>query len=84
MFGHLSHAQVRNRLILSARMIVRDHWPVGDGCPVCKVANCWPLRVGCAYLDAVGDTYLPIPKPTDATRILLRGARVNPPVDGQG
>ncbi|WP_428962377.1 hypothetical protein [Micromonospora fluostatini] len=37
----LSPAQVRNRLILSARWILRDHRPGADGrCPICRVPDC--------------------------------------------
>ncbi|MEV6802738.1 hypothetical protein AB0M91_31015 [Micromonospora rifamycinica] len=37
----LSLAQIRNRLILTARAILHDHRPGPDGrCPVCRIANC--------------------------------------------
>ncbi|MEU4566309.1 hypothetical protein [Micromonospora sp. NPDC023956] len=37
----LSLAQIRNRLILTARAILRDHRPGPDGhCPICRTAGC--------------------------------------------
>ncbi|WP_431905819.1 hypothetical protein [Micromonospora carbonacea] len=37
----LSLAQIRNRLILTARWVLRDHRPGPDGrCPVCRTAGC--------------------------------------------
>ncbi|MFI0794043.1 hypothetical protein ACH4OY_15335 [Micromonospora rubida] len=37
----LSLAQIRNRLILTARWVLRDHRPGPDGrCPICRTANC--------------------------------------------
>ncbi|MBB5826276.1 hypothetical protein [Micromonospora carbonacea] len=37
----LSLAQIRNRLILTARWVLRDHRPGLDGrCPVCRTAGC--------------------------------------------
>jgi hypothetical protein len=35
----LSLAQIRNRLILTARAILRDHGPEGR-CPICRTAAC--------------------------------------------
>jgi hypothetical protein len=38
---HLSLAQIRNRLILTARTVLRHHRPRPDGrCPVCRTAGC--------------------------------------------
>ncbi|WP_405095105.1 hypothetical protein [Micromonospora sp. NBC_01412] len=35
----LSLAQIRNRLILTARWVLRDHQPGPDGrCPICRAA----------------------------------------------
>ncbi len=54
----LSAAQVRNRLILSARVIITDHWPPRrrpDWCPICRWR--WPCeatRAAYVYLNAVG------------------------------
>ncbi|KXK63405.1 hypothetical protein AWW66_03570 [Micromonospora rosaria] len=37
----LSPAQIRNRLILTARWVLRDHHPGTDGrCPACRTADC--------------------------------------------
>ncbi|OZV76984.1 hypothetical protein CA850_24720 [Micromonospora echinospora] len=37
----LSLAQIRNRLILTARWVLRDHRPGPDGrCPICRTADC--------------------------------------------
>ncbi|WP_343450600.1 hypothetical protein [Micromonospora oryzae] len=37
----LSLAQIRNRLILTARRVLRDHQPALDGrCPTCRTADC--------------------------------------------
>ncbi|BCL15525.1 hypothetical protein [Micromonospora sagamiensis] len=37
----LSLAQIRNRLIFTARAILRDHRPGPDGrCPICRAAAC--------------------------------------------
>lgn len=51
-------AQVRARLVLSARVIITDHWPAAgrrDWCPVCRCPwMCEPMRTAYAYLTAVG------------------------------
>ncbi|WP_433688645.1 hypothetical protein ACQP0I_10560 [Micromonospora carbonacea] len=37
----LSLAQIRNRLILTARWVLREHRPGPDGrCPICRTAGC--------------------------------------------
>ncbi|MFG1799302.1 hypothetical protein ACGFI4_03875 [Micromonospora carbonacea] len=37
----LSLAQIRNRLALTARQILRDHEPGADGrCPICRTSGC--------------------------------------------
>ncbi|MEU3456140.1 hypothetical protein ABZ671_21475 [Micromonospora sp. NPDC006766] len=37
----LSLAQIRNRLALTARAILRDHEPGPDGhCPICRTPSC--------------------------------------------
>jgi hypothetical protein len=50
--------QVRARLILSARVIITDHWPVvgeRDRCPVCRCSwMCEPMRTAYNYLTEVG------------------------------
>jgi hypothetical protein len=57
----LSSAQIRNRLILSARRIVFDHWPDGSGrCPVCRTrGGCEALTHALRYLECVRDAMLP-------------------------
>ncbi|MEV6798559.1 hypothetical protein AB0M91_09445 [Micromonospora rifamycinica] len=54
----MSVAQVRNRLILDARVIITDHWPTSrtrDVCPVCRCPwMCQPTRIAYAYLEVVG------------------------------
>ncbi|WDZ86259.1 hypothetical protein [Micromonospora cathayae] len=56
----LSLAQIRNRLILTARTVLRQHRPGPDGhCPTCRTPAC---RVGTAARDllrAAGDPPLP-------------------------
>jgi hypothetical protein len=59
----LSLTQIRNRLILSARWIVRDHHPGPDGrCPVCRVPDCPAVSAARDYLAA---TELPDPENRD-------------------
>ncbi|KXK60049.1 hypothetical protein AWW66_21020 [Micromonospora rosaria] len=37
----LSLAQIHNRLVLTARWVLRDHRPGADGrCPICRTADC--------------------------------------------
>ncbi|MDM4721425.1 hypothetical protein QTQ03_18135 [Micromonospora sp. WMMA1363] len=54
----LTAVQVRNRMVLSARLIITDHWPrVGRSgwCPVCRYR--WPCSAtstAYAYLTVVG------------------------------
>ena len=51
---HLSAAQVRNRLTLSARMILRDHDLRADGrCRICRIADCQARTDAEAYLAEV-------------------------------
>ncbi|MFY1625727.1 hypothetical protein ACN268_21405 [Micromonospora sp. WMMD735] len=48
---HLSLAQIRNRLVLTARAILRAHRTDPDGrCRVCRVADC---RVSAAARDVI-------------------------------
>jgi hypothetical protein len=66
---------VRNRLILSARFIVVEHWPAADGnCPICKVPDCWALTTACAYLDAVDEPFVPARPVADVVDIDSRAA----------
>lgn len=55
----LSPAQTVNRLILSARLIVTDHWPRNGApgrCPICHHAwPCYPTERAYAYLWVVGE-----------------------------
>ncbi|SCL19419.1 hypothetical protein [Micromonospora inyonensis] len=49
-----SLAQIRNRLSLTARWILRDHQPAADGrCPVCRVPDCPAVAAARDYLHAV-------------------------------
>ncbi|MEV4767866.1 hypothetical protein [Micromonospora humida] len=48
---HLSLAQIRNRLVLTARAVLRAHRSGPDGhCQVCRVAGC---RVSAAARDVL-------------------------------
>ncbi|WP_420117218.1 hypothetical protein [Micromonospora sp.] len=48
---HLSLAQIRNRLILTARAVLRSHRTDPDGrCRVCRIADC---RVSAAARDVL-------------------------------
>ncbi|GIG85196.1 hypothetical protein Pen02_01320 [Plantactinospora endophytica] len=52
----------RRTLRLAARRIVAEHWPTAaDGCPVCGTPDCPAFRTAVAYLDLIGDDYLPLP-----------------------
>ncbi|MFC8848214.1 MULTISPECIES: hypothetical protein [unclassified Micromonospora] len=47
----LSLAQIRNRLVLTARWVLRDHRPGSDGrCPTCRTPDC---AVAAAALDVL-------------------------------
>jgi len=82
--------RMRNRLILSARLIVAEHWPADDGhCPICKLTDCWALATACAYLDVVGASSVPTRPTIDvididscATRPSTGAATGGDPVDG--
>ncbi|MEU8023705.1 hypothetical protein AB0B88_15970 [Micromonospora haikouensis] len=54
----MSVEQVRNRLILAARVIITDHWPRParpDWCPICHCDwQCFPTVTAYAYLRDVG------------------------------
>lgn len=53
----LSPAQIRNRMILSARVIITDHWPrpgKRDWCPICHCKwMCQATLDAYAYLREV-------------------------------
>ncbi|SCL26632.1 hypothetical protein [Micromonospora inyonensis] len=52
----LSPAQLRNRLVLTARRILRDHRPGPDGrCPVCRIPDCPPATAARDHL-ATGES----------------------------
>jgi hypothetical protein len=81
--------RTRNRLILSARLIVVEHWPAADGnCPICKLPDCWALATASAYLDVVNDPFVPARLAVDVVHIDSRaplpamGATGGEPVDG--
>ncbi|MFI9643331.1 hypothetical protein ACIG87_25320 [Micromonospora sp. NPDC051925] len=51
----LSLAQIRNRLTLTARTILREHRPGRDGrCPVCRAAYCPAVILAREVLAALG------------------------------
>ncbi|TQL36945.1 hypothetical protein [Salinispora arenicola] len=51
----LSPAQLRNRMIVSARRIIGEHWPRVDRCPVCGCGwPCPPTDTAYDYLTSVG------------------------------
>ncbi|WP_026274793.1 hypothetical protein [Salinispora tropica] len=51
----LSAVQLRNRMILSARRIIVEHWPRVDQCPVCGCGwPCRPTSTAYDYLTSVG------------------------------
>jgi hypothetical protein len=53
----LSPAQIRNRLTLAARWILRDHRPDPDGrCPVCRIPDCPAATAARDYLAASGSS----------------------------
>ncbi|MCN0155170.1 hypothetical protein [Salinispora arenicola] len=48
----LSPAQLRNRMILSARRIITEHWPRVDRCPIC--GSGWPCTATVYAYDYLG------------------------------
>lgn len=51
----LSAGQLRNRMLLSARRIITEHWPRVDRCPVCGCGwPCPPTETAYDYLASVG------------------------------
>ncbi|RGC67730.1 hypothetical protein C5N14_16970 [Micromonospora sp. MW-13] len=49
----LSLAQIRNRLILTARAVLRDHQPLSDGrCPICRTTHCPVATAARNVIDA--------------------------------
>ncbi|MFI2661803.1 hypothetical protein [Micromonospora carbonacea] len=52
----LSLAQIRNRLALTARQILRDHQPGTDGrCPVCRTSGCTVAAAARNVIDTAED-----------------------------
>ncbi|MBB5827791.1 hypothetical protein [Micromonospora carbonacea] len=55
----LSLAQIRNRLILTARWVLREHRPASDGrCPTCRTADCPPAAAARHVLRAATRVHL--------------------------
>ncbi|MDG4818289.1 hypothetical protein O7628_22665 [Micromonospora sp. WMMD956] len=55
----LSLAQIRNRLILTARWVLREHRPAPDGrCPTCHTADCPPAAAARDILRAATQVHL--------------------------
>lgn len=51
-----SLAQIRNRLVLTARMILRQHHPGPDGrCPTCRVPDCRTATAARTVLHAASE-----------------------------
>ena len=81
--------QTRDRMALSARFIVVEHWPTADGqCPICKLPDCRALATARAYLELVNDPFVPAQPAIDVVDIDSRatrpstGATSAEPVDG--
>ncbi|MGY3519924.1 hypothetical protein [Micromonospora haikouensis] len=52
----LSLAQIRNRLILTARWVLRAHRPGPDGrCPICRRSGCAVAAAARNVIDAAGE-----------------------------
>ncbi|WP_349340250.1 hypothetical protein [Plantactinospora sp. B6F1] len=59
----------RRTLTLAARRTVAAHWPSAEGgCPVCVLPDCQAFRTAVAYLDLIGDDYLPVHQGGSAAR----------------
>ncbi|MFC8849204.1 MULTISPECIES: hypothetical protein [unclassified Micromonospora] len=55
----LSLAQIRNRLILTARWALREHQPGPDGrCPTCRTAGCPVATAARDVLRAATEVHL--------------------------
>lgn len=63
-----STVQLRNRMILSARRIITEHWPRVDRCSICGSAwPCPPTKTAYDYLATVGQaTWAPILRDVEA------------------
>ncbi|WP_434743432.1 hypothetical protein [Micromonospora sp. SH-82] len=54
-----SLAQIRNRLILTARWVLRDHRPGPDRrCPICRTADCGVAAAARDVLRSAGEVQL--------------------------
>ncbi|WP_353898881.1 hypothetical protein ABUL04_20220 [Micromonospora harpali] len=52
----LSLAQIRNRLVLTARWVLREHRPGPDGrCPICQRSGCAVAAAARDVIDAAGE-----------------------------
>ncbi|MFY1674401.1 hypothetical protein ACN27G_31380 [Plantactinospora sp. WMMB334] len=80
--------RVRNRMALSARLIMIEHWPRANGlCPICKLSDCRALATARAYLEMVNDPFVPTRPDVDVIDIDSRAASSaratgTEPVDG--
>ncbi|MBF9129714.1 hypothetical protein I0C86_12205 [Plantactinospora sp. S1510] len=66
---------VQHDLASAARRILAEHWPTEDGCRICRTPDCPALLAACAYLDLIGDDYLPVPMPPP-DRLLVPGTSI--------
>ncbi|WP_431976877.1 hypothetical protein [Micromonospora haikouensis] len=67
----LSLAQIRNRLVLTARWVLRDHQPALDGrCPTCRTAGCPVAAAARDVLRTATEPHLwrPAAQPTEPDR----------------
>lgn len=63
---------IRARMILTAKLIITDHWPSPDRCPICNVANCGARGNAAYYLEVVGEPpYIP-PEPLEVAGSVVR------------
>ncbi|BCL17568.1 hypothetical protein GCM10017556_53070 [Micromonospora sagamiensis] len=80
----LSLAQIRNRLILTARAILRDHRPGPDGrCPICRTTDCPVATAARNVLRAASEVQQPSgptrPGRVSAARMTVDDTRTGPP-----
>ncbi|NBE84298.1 hypothetical protein [Micromonospora rubida] len=68
----LSLAQIRNRLTLTARTILRQHRPGRDGrCPVCRLPHCPAATTAQHFLATIRRT-------SDGVEVQQRGTATGP------
>jgi hypothetical protein len=65
----LTPNQIRNRLILVARTIVREHASIDGSCAVCRVAGCLAVQAAVAYLERCGSVARPVRPPVDGREL---------------